>query len=410
MDEDRDENQEILYPVLYEGPIEIKPKKKPSLVFLALAVLFLLGGFGIGAGMSMGTAVAQHLSAGGQGIQGSSIHVGSDGVMATALQPQSMVRAVELVKPSVVSINTTVPRPANASRFFDADEAQSSGTGIVFKETDQRYYIVTNEHVIEGATHISVAFSRSDEVEAHVFGRYREADLAVIYVEKTALLEKGISGIKIAEFGNSAHMQIGEVVMAIGNALGQGITTTMGVVSARDIRINIDNRNLHVLQTDATINRGNSGGPLINANGEVIGINTAKVIRDNAVGMGYSITSNTALPIIEMILNEQTPARLGIHGFSLEDLRAGNHQREIDNYGLEELASGVLVIGIQADSGADRGGLQVSDFITHFNGTPVETLDHLRALIAEFFVGDTIQLTILRAGQTQEIEIQFRQW
>ena len=406
-DEKNDEiEQEILYPVIYDDNTKQKSKAARRR-FITLSTLFIFGGFGIGAGISVGSAFVNLI---GHNVPASEMQrrVSPDGLLAATLEPLSMVEAVEIVKPSVVSINTSVPRAGvnMGSRFFEVEDAQSSGTGIVFHEDEDTFFIVTNEHVIENAASINVAFGRSGEVEAVVFGRDRGSDLAVISVSKADVKAAGITEVAVARFGNSSDMQIGEVVMAIGNALGQGITTTMGVVSARDIRINIEERSLNVLQTDASINRGNSGGPLINSRGEVIGINTAKVVRDNAIGMGYSITSNAAIPIIDMILNEQTPATLGINAIPMEMVSEG-HREEL---GIGDIDYGVVIMRVQPRSGADQAGLISADTITHFNGQRVRDMDHLRELIEAYSIGDTVTLAILREGAEQSIRVTFMQW
>ena len=377
---------------------------------LAVAAVFaILGGFSIGAGIGFGYFTLNSFNT----IEQQTMQSPQEMLLATTIQPlsSSMVSAVERVKPSVVSIETITTRHtggrAFTSPFFNEREVPASGTGIVFYEDNTNIYIVTNEHVISNANSINIYFgrNRNNGVEAFVKGRDIRSDLAVLYVPRASLQSAGINNVVIAEFGNSSDMQIGEFVMAIGNALGQGITTTMGVVSATEIEIEIDGRNLRAMQTDAAINPGNSGGPLINSAGQVIGINTVKISRPHVYGMGYSITSNVAMPIIDGIMNQTARPTLGIVGFSASSLE------EYYRYGLG-LANdlGVFIDRVQPNSGAYRAGLQTYDVITHFNGTLVRDMDMLRDLIFEMSIGDSVAIGIMRDSESITLNVELTQF
>ncbi|MCL1994822.1 MAG: trypsin-like peptidase domain-containing protein [Defluviitaleaceae bacterium] len=372
----------------------------------------LLGSFGMGLGIGTGYSVINRLNPTAEPVS----HFPQEMLLA-ATAPynigSSMVSAVDRVLPSVVSIETTTIRqtggPGFSSQFFIEREVPASGTGIIFYLDDTNIYIVTNEHVISEADSINIYFgrSRNNGVEAFVKGRYVPSDLAVLYIPRDSLSSAQINNIVVAEFGNSSEMRIGEFVMAIGNALGQGISTTIGVVSATDIEIQIDNRSIRAMQTDAAINPGNSGGPLINSAGQVIGINTVKISRPNVYGMGYSILSNIAIPIIDSIMNETARPILGITGNDLYNL--SEYAR--NNITLEyEIDDGVFVIRVQRNSGAERGGLQPYDVITHFNGRVVINMNMLRDFLSEQSLGDRITLGIVRNGETMTLDVELRQF
>lgn len=375
-------------------------KKFKHRIFNKLAItaciVTIFGGLSIGIGIGISLPITQMLLS-SRSSHNQFIHNmdHSDMVFSSTIRPLSMVDAVNKVKPSVVSINTT--SSLFGSRGIGSLPSQfdfnlpSSGTGIIFDKDDEKVYIVTNEHVIGNASNINISINRSEEVPASVLGTDIQSDLAVIYVLKSDLKEVGINEVVVAEFGYSSEMQVGEVVIAIGNALGQGNTTTMGIVSALNIQIPIDGRLLTVLQTDAAINPGNSGGPLINLKGEVIGINTVKLAKDNVYGMGYSITSDVAIPIMKDLRNQTPRPYLGIRGHDVTDNIASMFNLE---------PKGVFVHSVYIGSGAYNAGLRSTDIITHFNNRYVLDMSTLSSLIREQEVGDKVELRIIRDGNT----------
>ena len=292
------------------------------------------------------------------------------------------------VEPSVVCITAMLP---SESAFSDAQIVPSSlGSGIMFYEDESKVYIATNYHVVSGANKVGISVLGSELVEAKLIGREPQADLAVISITKAALTEAGVENIQVAAFGDSDDMRVGETVLAIGNALGEGIIATRGIISAKNKEINVEGRKLTVLQTDAAINPGNSGGPLVNRYGQVVGINTAKLSESSVEGMGYSITANSAKPIIEDIMNNKSKPFLGIEGKALteEDANAYNFS-----------ALGVMVYRTIPGSAAEAAGIKRSDVITGINGQPVFTMDQLTQELSKCKVGDTVEVKILRDGK-----------
>ncbi len=301
------------------------------------------------------------------------------------------VDVVKKVEPSVVAITTL--ESASANFFGMPSESTASGTGVIFSEDDDKVFIITNAHVINSASAVKVSIMESDGISAKFVGSDPENDLAVISVLKSNIKEAGIENIVIAEFGDSDKLQIGEFVLAIGNAFGQGNSTTFGIISTKEkeIKVGESNAPLKVIQTQATINFGNSGGPLINLNGEVIGINTAKYSPMNgAEGMGYSIGSNRVIPVVDKIMGRTNKPFLGITGATIT--------KEISEmYGFPE--AGVYVNSVFENSSASNAGIKNTDIITTINGETMFTMEQLSDYIKQCKVGDTIKMGIIREGK-----------
>ncbi|MBO5561857.1 MAG: trypsin-like peptidase domain-containing protein [Firmicutes bacterium] len=310
---------------------------------------------------------------------------------ATASLDEASKNTIELikrVKPSIACITT---KTTAQSWFYQTYEAEGAGSGVIFHEDEENVYIATNAHVISGATRVMVSISESDLVEAELVGKDANADLAVISVSKTALNSVGITGVTVAQFGSSSDLQVGESVIAIGNALGQGNTATAGIVSALSKDVNINGRKLTVIQTDAAINPGNSGGALINSKGQVIGINTAKIAMSTVEGIGYSIASDVAKPIIESLTNAEGTPVLGV---TVNDVS----EETAKLYGLPQ--AGVVIEEVQSGSAAEKAGIKVGDIITSFNDTPIFSSEQLINRIKECKVGDSAKVTVIRNNET----------
>jgi serine protease Do len=241
-------------------------------------------------------------------------------------------------------------------------------------------------------------------------GRDDEADLAVIAVSRADAMQQGVTGVRIARFGDSSLMQVGEAVVAIGNSMGEGNTVTNGIVSAIDREIFVADRHLpEVLQTNAAINQGNSGGPLVNLYGEVIGINTAKFSERLAEGMGYAIPSNVAMPILERIMHEhddvaggQRPM-IGIGFGELNESIVYSLRQTYIFMGADEddiiiPDQGLLITRVFPNSPAYRAGLVHHDIITAVNGITMTDEHQIIDIFSALQVGDTVTLHIIRRG------------
>ena len=235
---------------------------------------------------------------------------------------------VEQAMPSIVSI-TTIARTQVPSFFFGYsqgyEETEECGSGILISQDEEYLYIATNNHVVEGAKTLTVLFADGSTADAQIKGCDASSDLAVVSVAVRDLEDETKQKIRVATFGNSSALKIGQTAIAIGNALGYGQSVTTGVISALDREVTItnerDNSSItnELLQTSAAINPGNSGGALLNANGEVIGITSVKYSETSVEGMGYAIPAETAIPIIRQLITREVvtgsdTAYLGISG------------------------------------------------------------------------------------------------
>lgn len=289
---------------------------------------------------------------------------------------------------SVVSISST----RQSVQFGMSREANDAGSGIIFYEDDERVYIATNYHVVQNATRVTVSLDDIRTVPASFVGGEERSDIAVISVLREDLAQAGIRNYQVAAFGDSDAMEIGNFVLAVGNAYGEGKSATLGIVSAMDVNINLQSGiSLNVLQTDAAINPGNSGGPLVNTSGEVIGINTARLITARSEGMGYAIPSNEVVRILAQIMergNIETPI-LGVFTLSVnEEIR--------EHYSLD--ATGLFITQIINGYAAQNMGVRIGDIVTHYNGVRILNHQRLGELISNTPIGGEVVLTVMRNG------------
>lgn len=301
---------------------------------------------------------------------------------------------VERVMPSVVAINNTMLYQDYS--FFGGGqtyEVPSSGSGIIVGENDQELLIVTNNHVVEGSKELKVNFIDNTSIDAAIKGTDPVFDLAVIAVPLDQIPEETKNQISIAALGDSAALNVGETVVAIGNALGYGQSVTVGVVSALGREIQTDRETINnLLQTDAAINPGNSGGALLNMKGEVIGINAAKYSSTEVEGMGYAIPISEVQDIIGSLMNKKTRVEidtekqgyLGIQGKDITDTFA-------NELGMPK---GVFVFKIMEDGAAASSDLREKDIITKFDDQSVRTMTDLQQLLSYYQGGDTVNLTV----------------
>ncbi len=297
----------------------------------------------------------------------------------------------EEVMPSVVSItNLSVQQVQSFFGGIQEQESKSVGSGIIISQNDSELLIITNNHVVEGNETLTVSFVDEESVEAQVKGTDATKDLAVIAVQTKEIKDTTMDQIKVASLGNSNQLQVGESVIAIGNALGYGQSVTSGIVSATGRELDgIDEK---LIQTDAAINPGNSGGALLNANGEVIGINTAKVATDTVEGMGYAIPISSVSDIIENLMNQETKTKvseaeqgqLGIQGV---DVTA-------DSSEMYNMPTGVYVSEVIAGGGAKKAGITKGSVITGINGTSIDGMQALKEQLQYYRAGETVKITV----------------
>lgn len=297
----------------------------------------------------------------------------------------------EEVMPSVVSItNLSVQQVQSFFGGIQEQESKSVGSGIIISQNDSELLIITNNHVVEGNETLTVSFVDEESVEAQVKGTDAAKDLAVIAVQTKEIKDTTMEQIKVAALGNSDQLQVGESVIAIGNALGYGQSVTSGIVSATGRELDgIDEK---LIQTDAAINPGNSGGALLNANGEVVGINTAKVATDTVEGMGYAIPISSVSDIIENLMNQETKTKvseaeqgqLGIQGV---DVTA-------DSSEMYNMPTGVYVSEVIAGGGAKKAEITKGSVITGINGTSIDGMQALKEQLQYYRAGETVKITV----------------
>ena len=328
---------------------------------------------------------------------------------STSSGSMDVTSIVQSAMPSIVAItNKSVQEVQNYFSMFSRgggtqeQEVESQGSGIIIGQNDSELLIATNNHVVEGADTLSVCFADDNACEATVKGTDSDNDLAVIAVKLSDISDDTMSKIKIAEIGDSNQLQVGEQVVAIGNALGYGQSVTTGIVSAVNRQLEDSNSENGFIQTDAAINPGNSGGALLNMQGQVIGINSAKLASTEVEGMGYAIPVSTASPIFEDLMNRQTrtkvssdqAAALGIKGQTVDSSIA-------EAYGIPQ---GVYVAEIEQGSAAEKAGITAGSVITKFDDTTIESMDDLKSCLEYYAAGETVDLVVKIADNGSYVE------
>ena len=333
--------------------------------------------------------------------------------------------------PSVVAITTVIVQEIPS--FFGYSSHQyksaSTGSGIIVGDNDDELLIATNNHVVDGATTLSVCFigddvanaetetvnagdngdlNVEDAVSAKIKGTDADNDLAVVAVKKSDIPEDTLNQIKIAQIGSSDELAVGQQVVAIGNALGYGQSVTSGWISALNRTISTDDgtNSTGLIQTDAAINPGNSGGALLNMKGELIGINSAKYADSAVEGMGYAIPISKAKPILEELMNRETREKVdsskkGYLGVSLANLTT----EAIEMY---NMPTGAFVRSVEDDSPAQEAGICKGDIIVKFDGQKVSDGDDLLDKLQYYKSGEKIEAVIARAtnGEYEENTIE----
>ena len=375
--------------------VKVKQRKKRGMTFGKVIAVCLVCSLGLGTGLGAGYGIARKA--------GGSASGNYDGVLTTtaaavsSVKSNSATEAISSVYSAVVSITTTTQGTANYGLYSVPYQAQGAGSGVIFSEDDSLIYVATNEHVINGAQNIAIAFDDAEStIPASVVGYDETTDLAVLSVEKADLEAQGITNVTIAKFDDSGDLELGEAVIAIGNSLGEGKTTTGGMISAVNKTVTVEGKELDVIQTDAAINPGNSGGALVDYSGAVIGINTAKTFTSksgsSAEGVGYAIPSSIAVPILKEIKETGSVEKpyLGITG---QDITTQLSE-------LYRLPVGVLVTSVIEGGSAEKAGIQEGDIIVTYNGKSVLNMDALVNFVGESNVGDEVTIGIVRNGDT----------
>ena len=307
------------------------------------------------------------------------------------------------VMPSVVSITNISIQEVRDYIFGGTTqyEVPSSGSGIIVGQNDKELLIATNNHVVEGSETLTVTFADGASANAQIKGTDSDIDLAIIAIVMSDLESTTKEAIKVATLGNSDLLRVGETTIAIGNALGYGQSVTAGIASA--LGATIEGYEGKLIQTDAAINPGNSGGALVNASGEVIGINTAKIKDESVEGMGYAIPISDVLDVLKDLMNKETRTKVpeaerGTIGIEILNVTAETSER----YNIPE---GVYVNGIVEGGAADDADLPLYCVITAINGHKIDDGNELKEQLEYYRAGETVELTIMvqnRKGYEKE--------
>lgn len=330
-----------------------------------------------------------------QADNGDTVPVSTSGIDISQVAENSMA--------SIVAI-TTVSVQQVQSMFFGTTEQkeEGSGSGIIVAQNDDELLIATNNHVVDGAETLSVCFTVDVEdqedlvVEGQIKGTDPSNDLAVVAVELKDIPDTVKSQIKVIEMGDSDQLKVGQQVVAIGNALGYGQSLTVGYVSALNREVTVDNVTNELIQTDAAINFGNSGGALLNTSGQLIGINSVKAAATGVEGMGYAIPINTASPILGDLMNRTTRSKVdtnekGYMGITLVDV--SDEAKEIYS-----MPSGAFVYSVEEGSAAETAGIKKGDIITKFDGTVISSRDELLSRMDYYKAGETVDVVLSSAN------------
>ncbi|MGC8261373.1 serine protease HtrA [Bacillus subtilis] len=322
---------------------------------------------------------------------------------------------VEDLSPAIVGI-TNLQAQSNSSLFGSSssdsseDTESGSGSGVIFKKENGKAYIITNNHVVEGASSLKVSLYDGTEVTAKLVGSDSLTDLAVLQISDDHVT-------KVAHFGDSSDLRTGETVIAIGDPLGKDLsrTVTQGIVSGVDRTVSMSTSagetSINVIQTDAAINPGNSGGPLLNTDGKIVGINSMKISEDDVEGIGFAIPSNDVKPIAEELLSKGQIERpyIGVSMLDLEQVPQNYQEGTLGLFG-SQLNKGVYIREVASGSPAEKAGLKAEDIIIGLKGKEIDTGSELRNILyKDAKIGDTVEVKILRNGKEMTKKIKLDQ-
>ncbi len=389
----------------YTTVSEFSSKKKTSNLNFGKQVFipFLSGvvGAGLVVGVCLGIPQIKNSTStnNNSGTNSISSNITNGTISAVSLEnfSDTSMKVANKVLPSVVGIKVEY---SVSSIFYRnmSSTATAEGSGVIIREDG---YILTNNHIVNSSSSSSYyevgkankvtvyLYNDETEYEATIVGTDEETDLAVLKIDKT--------GLTAATLGNSDDVKVGEFAMAIGNPLGMQSSVSSGIISAVNRKVTTDNKTYTLIQTDAAINSGNSGGALVNANGEVIGINTLKMSGSGIEGMGFAIPINSTKNIYEQLIQYNKVKRpyIGISGRDLDEETAKANN----------LVVGVYVVSTQEFSSAEKAGIKAGDVITKIDGKEIKTMEELNEVKNTHSIGDEITLTINRNGTEKEVKL-----
>lgn len=370
-----------------------KPKKSGRGKYAAKLVASAVA-FGLIAGLVM-QGVTYGFSKAGIGNVATQLATTKTTSSSSSTSSEDLSGVSSNVMPSIVSI--TGKFETTSQSWFgqtQSSESEGVGSGIIIGKKDGKILIATNNHVVVDAKSLSVGFVDGKSASATIRGTDSDADLAVVEVNTKDMKASTLKKIAVITLGDSSKLKTGERAIAIGNALGYGQSVTGGYISALNRQVQLTDKTMTLIQTDAAINPGNSGGALLNSKGELIGINTVKYSSEDVEGMGYAIPINTAKPIInKLIKNEATSeseqAYLGVSGQTIDSSMASQF----------DMPSGVYVQQVIKSSPAQEAGISAGDVIVSIDGSSVSTMDGLKEKISNLKAGKKVKIVVKRQNQ-----------
>ncbi|QOQ54410.1 S1C family serine protease [Bacillus amyloliquefaciens] len=389
----------------FEKTAAVKKEKKRRAAWLSPVLGGIIGG-GLVLGIVPNLPGEQHKT---EAVSDTK-QVQSSNFTSTPLKNTSSVAdMVEDLEPAIVGVSNY---QASQSSQFGFDGGSSSetesgtGSGVIFKKDGGKAYIITNNHVVEGANKLSVTLYNGKTETAKLVGKDAISDLAVLEISSSNVK-------KAASFGDSSQLRIADKVIAIGNPLGQQFsgTVTQGVISGLNRTVDADTSQgtveMNVIQTDAAINPGNSGGPLINSSGQVIGINSMKVSENGVESLGFAIPSNDVEPIVDQLLAKGKVERpfLGVQMIDMSQVPETYQENTLGLFG-DQLSKGVYVKEVQSGSPAAKAGIKSNDVIVKLNGKDIESSADIRQILYnQLKIGDKTTVQVLRGGSKKTLNV-----
>ena len=318
--------------------------------------------------------------------------------VSTATTVSDVSDIVDNVMPSIVAVtNISYSEYRNFFGGTQTYESESAGSGIIISQDDENLYIATNNHVVSGAESLTITFCDEKAVPATVKGTDASVDLAVVAVSLKDVEDSTKETIKVATVGDSSKLTVGESAVVIGNALGYGQSVTTGVISALEREVQLQDESgktikNKLLQTDAAVNPGNSGGALLNMKGEVVGIVSAKYSDTSVEGMGYAIPISSAQSIIEGLITRQEVSEGDASYFGIAGVDVTS-----DVSGQYDIPSGVYVTKVAANSGAGKAGIKKGDVITKFDGKEISSMEEISDMMQYISAGTKVKVTVAQS-------------
>lgn len=317
----------------------------------------------------------------------------------------SIVSIAKSIGPCVVSIyNNKKVNLSDLGIYYSGAAREEMvtglGSGVIFDEDDENYYIITNNHVVEGADSLAANFIGDIKAEAKLVGRDAVNDIAVVRVEKVKLSEETMASLSIAALGDSDKLEVGQLAVAIGTPATEALsnTVTTGIISGVAREITLSGNQMKVIQTSAAINAGNSGGALVGPTGEVVGINVAKTM--DTEGIGFAIPINKVKIVVAELMANGTIERpgLGITGMAVSASQSA----------IYDLPVGIYIQSVMKGGSADLAGIKVNDILIQFDGTTIMTMEQLKSLIAQKHIGDLVEVKVIREGEPKTFKLELK--